>query len=74
MYEQAQKLGYPPVLLTDWRPLVPSVILFILNHEVAEQVTKATKQYSTSIPKHPDMQNLAPLVGSHSLVTLDVSS
>ncbi|KAI1842130.1 hypothetical protein JX266_011663 [Neoarthrinium moseri] len=38
---------------------------------VAEQVTRATKQYSTSVPKHPAMQDLAPLVGSRSLVTLD---
>ncbi|KAI1342194.1 cytochrome P450 52A11 [Xylariaceae sp. FL0016] len=71
LYEQAQKLGYPPVMLVDWRPLQPFVILFILNNSVAEQVTRASKQYSTSIPKHPAMQDLAPLVGSRSLVTLD---
>lgn len=73
MYEQAKKLGFPPVLLVDWRPLEDFVILFILNNTVAEQVTKPSKQYSTSIPKHPAMQDLAPLVGSRSLVTLDVS-
>jgi hypothetical protein len=71
--EQAKKMGYPPVLLTDWRPLAPLVILFILNHDVAEQVTKASKQFNTSTPKHPLIQDLAPLVGAKSLVTLDVS-
>lgn len=52
----------------------PLLILFILDNNVAEQVTRATKQWSTSTPKHPAMQDLAPLVGSRSLVTLDVSS
>ncbi|KAF7534201.1 hypothetical protein G7054_g6409 [Neopestalotiopsis clavispora] len=70
-HEQAKKMGYPPVLLTDWRPLAPLVILFILNHDVAEQVTKASKQFNTSTPKHPLIQDLAPLVGAKSLVTLD---
>ncbi|KAF3010273.1 hypothetical protein E8E14_002734 [Neopestalotiopsis sp. 37M] len=71
LYEQAQKLGFPPVLLVDWRPMEPLLILFILDNNVAEQVTRATKQWSTSTPKHPAMQDLAPLVGSRSLVTLD---
>jgi hypothetical protein len=72
LYEQAQKLGFPPVLLVDWRPMEPFMILFILDNTVAEQVTKPSKQFSTSIPKHPAMQDLSPLVGSRSLVTLDV--
>lgn len=52
----------------------PFLILFILDNEVAEQVTRPSKQYSTSVPKHPAMQDLAPLVGSRSLVTTDVKS
>ncbi|KAF6792641.1 cytochrome p450 [Colletotrichum sojae] len=71
LYEQAQQLGYPPVLLVDWRPMQEMMILFILDNDVAEQVTKPTKQYSTSVPKHPAMQDLAPLVGARSLVTTD---
>lgn len=73
LYEQAQKLGFPPVLLVDWRPIEKFLILFILDNEVAEQVTKPSKQYSTSVPKHPAIQHLAPLVGARSLVTTDVS-
>ncbi|WQF86017.1 Putative cytochrome P450 [Colletotrichum destructivum] len=71
LYEQAQKLGFPPVLLVDWRPIEKFLILFILDNEVAEQVTKPSKQYSTSVPKHPAIQHLAPLVGARSLVTTD---
>ncbi|KAK1507521.1 cytochrome P450 52A11 [Colletotrichum tamarilloi] len=71
LYEQAEKLGFPPVLLVDWRPIEKFLILFILDNEVAEQVTKPSKQYSTSVPKHPAIQHLAPLVGARSLVTTD---
>ncbi|KXH68975.1 cytochrome P450 52A11 [Colletotrichum salicis] len=71
LYEQAEKLGFPPVLLVDWRPIEKFLILFILDNDVAEQVTKPSKQYSTSVPKHPAIQHLAPLVGARSLVTTD---
>lgn len=73
LYEQAEKLGFPPVLLVDWRPIEKFPILFILDNDVAEQVTKPSKVYRTSMPKHPAIQQLAPLVGARSLVTTDVS-
>lgn len=72
LMEQAPKFGNPPVLLSDMRPKEPP-LLFILDAEVAEQITKPTKQYSTSVPKTPNMKNLSPLVGERSLVNLDVS-
>lgn len=72
LYEQAEKLGFPPVLLVDWRPVEKFPILFILDNEVAEQVTKPSKTFRTSMPKHPAIQQLAPLVGARSLVTTDV--
>ncbi|TDZ53944.1 putative sterigmatocystin biosynthesis P450 monooxygenase stcS [Colletotrichum trifolii] len=71
LYEQAKKLNFPPVLLVDWRPVQEFVLLFILDNEVAEQVTRPTKMYGTSVPKHPALQHLAPLVGARSLVTTD---
>ncbi|KAL6706358.1 hypothetical protein ACN47E_005464 [Coniothyrium glycines] len=71
LYEQMDKLGYPPVLLIDFRPLEKFVMLCIFDDDVAEQVTKPSKLYSTSVPKHPAMQRLAPLVGARSLVTTD---
>jgi hypothetical protein len=73
LYEQAEKLGFPPVLLVDWRPIEKFPILFILDNEVAEQITKPSKAFRTSMPKHPAIQQLAPLVGARSLVTTDVS-
>ena len=73
LYEQAEKLDFPPVLLVDWRPIEKFPILFILDNDVAEQVTKPNKAFRTSMPKHPAIQQLAPLVGARSLVTTDVS-
>lgn len=73
LYEEAEKLDFPPVLLVDLRPLEKFLLLLILDNDVAEQVTKSSKQYTTSVPKHPSIQRLAPLVGARSLVTTDVS-
>lgn len=72
LMEEAPKFGNPPVLLADMRPKEPP-LLFILDNNVAEQITKPTKMFSTSIPKTPNMKNLSPLVGERSLVNLDVS-
>ncbi|KAJ4314247.1 hypothetical protein N0V94_006555 [Neodidymelliopsis sp. IMI 364377] len=71
LYEQAEKLGFPPVLLVDWRPIEKFPILFVLDNEVAEQITRPSKAYRNSMPKHPAIQQLAPLVGARSLVTTD---
>ena len=74
LYEQAEKLEFPPVLLVDFRPIEKFPVLFILDNDVAEQVTKPNKAFRTSMPKHPSIQQIAPLVGSRSLVTTDVSN
>jgi hypothetical protein len=73
LYEQAEKLGFPPVLLVDFRPIEKFPVLFILDNDVAEQITKPSKAFRLSMPKHPSIQQLAPLVGARSLVTTDVS-
>ena len=73
LYEQAEKLEFPPVLFVDVRPIEKFPVLFILDNDVAEQVTKPNKAFRTSMPKHPSIQQLAPLVGARSLVTTDVS-
>lgn len=72
LYEQAEKFGSPPVHLVDWRPIEKFPIFFVLNNDVAEHVTKPNKAFRTSMPKHPAIQQLAPLVGARSLVTTDV--
>lgn len=74
MHEHLESLGYPPVFLIDWRPMLPTPVLFIFDQTVAEQVTKPTKAHSTSFPKDPVMLDLSPLVGLHSLVLLEVSN
>lgn len=73
LYEQAEKLAFPPVLLVDLRPIEKFPVLFILDNDVAEQVTKPNKAFRISMPKHPSIQQLSPLVGARSLVTTDVS-
>ncbi|KAK2602743.1 hypothetical protein N8I77_009251 [Diaporthe amygdali] len=70
LLEQVAKYGSPPVFLVDLRPREPP-LLFITDHDVADQITRATKKFSTSIPKTPNMKNLSPLVGERSLVNLD---
>jgi hypothetical protein len=74
LYEQCIKMDFPPVLLVDLRPVEKFLLLFIFDNDVAEQVTKASKEFSTSMPKHPGILDLAPLVGARSLVTTDVGS
>ncbi|KAL1595220.1 hypothetical protein SLS60_009908 [Paraconiothyrium brasiliense] len=64
-------MDFPPVLLVDMRPVEKFLLLLIFDNDIAEQVTKASKQFSTSMPKHPSIQGLAPLVGARSLVTTD---
>ncbi|KAF2445354.1 cytochrome P450 52A11 [Karstenula rhodostoma CBS 690.94] len=71
LYEQCIKMDFPPVLLVDLRPVEKYLLLFIFDNGVAEQVTKASKQYFASMPKHPGLQRLAPLAGARSLVTTD---
>jgi len=73
VYEQAEKLGFPPVLLIDFRPIEKYPVLFVLDDDVAEQITKQSKAFRTSMPKYPSIQQIAPLVGARSLVTTDVS-
>jgi hypothetical protein len=74
LYEQCIKMDFPPVLLVDLRPAEKFLLLFVFDNDVAEQVTRASKQFSTSMPKHPRILELAPLAGARSLVTTDVSS
>lgn len=44
----------------------------IADHEVAEQVARATKTFPYSLPKSPMMTYIDPLVGHHSLVSIQV--
>lgn len=66
-----ESLGRPPLILLDIRPLnYPMVI--VADHEIAEQVSRASKGFPYSLPKSPTMTYIDPLVGHHSLVSIQV--
>ncbi|KAJ2990196.1 hypothetical protein NUW58_g3073 [Xylaria curta] len=62
-------LGRPPLMFIDLRP-VSHPIVVIANHEIAEQVSKASSLFPTSLPKGSLKQfehliGLASILGSH---------
>ncbi|SPO06098.1 related to cytochrome P450 monooxygenase [Cephalotrichum gorgonifer] len=64
-----KSIGNPPLLLLDLRPLnFPMAI--IADHELAEQVSRASKLFPYSVPKSSNMSYIDPLVGHHSLVSI----
>lgn len=66
-----ESLGRPPLIFLDIRPLnYPMAI--VADHEVAEQVSRATKAFPYSLPKSPMMTYIDPLIGHHSLVSIHV--
>lgn len=58
-------LGRPPIMLVDMWPLARPLIL-VSDHEVAEQITKPTKQFPTGTPK--TIQGV-PYLGDTSIIT-----
>lgn len=66
-----ESLGNPPLIMLDIRPLNYAMAI-IGNHEVAEQVSRASKIFPYSLPKSPTMTYIDPLVGHHSLVSIQV--
>ncbi|KAI0602681.1 cytochrome P450 [Biscogniauxia sp. FL1348] len=63
MYEA---LGRPPLMFVDLRPVNRPMVL-VSSHEIAEQVSKASKDFPTSIPK-ADLSYLLPLIGPTSIL------
>ncbi|KAI0512990.1 cytochrome P450 [Xylaria bambusicola] len=62
-----EKLGRPPLFLIDTRPFsIPAVI--VTNHDIAEQVAKASAQFPASAPK-PTFKYLEHLIGSASILS-----
>ena len=66
-----ESLGRPPLIILDIRPLNYPIVI-VADHEVAEQVTRASKGFPYSLPKSPTMTYIDPLVGQHSLVSIKV--
>ncbi|TGJ78972.1 hypothetical protein E0Z10_g9790 [Xylaria hypoxylon] len=62
-----QSLGRPSLVLMDYRPICRPVV-FIASHEMAEQISKATKLFPTSAPKF-DLSHLEPVIGPTSILS-----
>ncbi|KAL4935582.1 hypothetical protein BDV06DRAFT_234185 [Aspergillus oleicola] len=62
-------LGNPPLVLIDYRPICRPV-LFIGSHEIAEQISRPTKLFRTSVPK-VDLGYLEPILGRNSILSAE---
>lgn len=60
------------MILLDLRP-VSYPTLVVCNHEIAEQITKVTKEFPWSLPKSPGMKSFIHLIGSKSILTAEES-
>jgi hypothetical protein len=66
-----KNLGNPPIMLVDLRPLsLP--LLVIADHEVAEQVSRASKPFPYSVLKSPTTYFLKNLTGEESILHAEV--
>ncbi|KAI1352317.1 cytochrome P450 [Xylaria sp. FL0043] len=61
-----EALGRPPLMFVDLRPINRPMVL-ITNHEIAEQVSRASELFPTSPPKS-FLKYLEPLIGPTSIL------
>jgi hypothetical protein len=66
-----EELGRPGIFFVDTRP-VSWPMLLIGDHQMAEQLSKATKLQPWSTPKSPTVQDIIHVIGSKSLLTQEV--
>jgi hypothetical protein len=69
--EMYEKLGRPPLIFVDMRPVSKPVAL-ITSHDIAEQVVKSSTLFPWSTPKTPTMKDIIHLLGSSSLISAEV--
>ncbi|KAL3474422.1 cytochrome P450 [Aspergillus californicus] len=62
-------LGRPHLVLMDFRPLSRPVV-FIASHEIAEQISRPTKLFPTSIPR-VDLGHMKPVIGQTSILSAE---
>ncbi|KAI9150502.1 putative sterigmatocystin biosynthesis P450 monooxygenase stcS [Paramyrothecium foliicola] len=65
--EIARSMGSPPWVLVDFRPF-NAAMLVVSNHEIAEQVARASDRFPTGGPKG-SYGEMEPLVGSNSILS-----
>ncbi|KAL2262650.1 hypothetical protein VTK26DRAFT_575 [Humicola hyalothermophila] len=63
-----RELGNPPLILLDLRP-VSYPLVVVASHEVAEQISRASKQLPWSTPKSPTLAGLVRVTGKRSILS-----
>lgn len=66
-----ENLGDPSLVLLDLRPMGHAMGI-VNSHEVAEQISRASKLYPTSTPKSPTLLDLVHVTGAESLLNKEV--
>lgn len=59
------------MFILDLHPVAP-VLCVVCSHDIAEQVTKASKSFPYSIPKAPTTRVFEGLFGPRSIITAEV--
>lgn len=59
------------MLVDNW-PVVPPMAI-IGDHEVAEQVSKASQTFPYSTPRSPSVDSIVDLIGAHSILFKNAS-
>lgn len=67
----AKELGNPPLMFFDLRPVSYPMVV-VNSHEVAEQISRVSRQYPWSAPKSPTLGALVRLTGPESILTRQV--
>ncbi|KAF9895176.1 hypothetical protein FE257_000078 [Aspergillus nanangensis] len=68
LLQMRKSLGNPPLFILDLRPVQPPLAV-ICRHEIAEQISKGSRDFPYSLPKSPTFSHLKPLLGRGSMIT-----
>jgi len=69
--EIRKQLGMPSSFAVDIWPMNPP-LLVIADHELAERISKVSKQYPYSVPKSPTVWALHHIIGPESILMAEV--
>ncbi|KAJ4301155.1 hypothetical protein N0V90_003245 [Kalmusia sp. IMI 367209] len=68
--KMVEDAGRPDILLVDVRP-INYALLVVSSHAVAEQISKISKAFPTSVPKSPTIRDFTRLIGYETLLGKD---
>lgn len=66
-----EEAGCPDILLVDVRP-ASYPLTIVSSHAVAEQISKVSKGFPTSVTKSPTIFDFTRLIGHESLLSKEV--